>query len=104
MKELNPGTLLLGALLAGAVVCPTFAVAADNPGSLQGRITQITAKSVIVDRVHIFKLDLAKAKCFDIGGRPITCETLVGIGYADKARVTVLADTVQRIDILELQQ
>ena len=104
MKEVNPSILLLGALLAGTIVYPTIAAAANTSGIIEGRITQITGKSVIVDRVHIFKLDLSKAKCFAVGGMQITCETLVGIGYADKARVAVLADTVQRIDILELQQ
>ena len=31
-------------------------------------------------------------------------DTLVGIGYADRARITVRGTDVQRIDILELQQ
>jgi hypothetical protein len=34
----------------------------------------------------------------------MTCDTLVGIGYVDRARVALLGANVVRIDIVELQQ
>ena len=34
----------------------------------------------------------------------MTCATLVGIGYADSARITLVGDTVVRLEVLELHQ
>jgi hypothetical protein len=34
----------------------------------------------------------------------MTCDTLVGIGYVDRARLTLRGSDVVRIDIVELQQ
>ncbi len=70
----------------------------------EGRLTQITGTYVTVDGQHSFTFEPRKAKCFDPAGAELTCETLVGVGYADRARLTVIANAVRRIDVIELQQ
>ena len=32
----------------------------------------------------------------------MTCETLAGVSYVYKARVTVMGDLVQRIDVIDI--
>ncbi len=59
---------------------------------------------VTIDGKQTFQLDPVQAKCFTPGGDKMTCETLAGVGNVEKARVTVMGDLVQRIDVLALQQ
>jgi len=59
---------------------------------------------VQVDHSRVYQFNPALARCFDFRGDALTCDTLVGIGYVDRARITLLGTAVQRIDILELQQ
>lgn len=87
--------VLLGALGAHA------ASAADV---IEGVLSQVTSTSVTMDSSRTFKFDPAMAQCFDFRNDRTTCATLVAIGYADKVRLTLVGDTVQRIDILLLQQ
>lgn len=80
--------------------------AAHSAGSeaYEGRLTQITATYVTVDGTRSFTFEPRTAKCFDAEGAELTCETLVGVGYADRARLTVFANAIRRIDVIELQQ
>jgi hypothetical protein len=80
------------------------AMAQGAPQVLEGRLTEVQATFVQLDHQYRFAFVPADAKCFDFRGDAMTCETLVGIGYADRARVTISGNEVQRIDILELQQ
>jgi hypothetical protein len=70
---------------------------------IEGRLL-VTAQSVEINRVQRVKFEPARAQCFDHRGSSMTCATLVSIGYADMARVTVRGDTVARIDIISLAQ
>ena len=90
-------------LLALACTVPQ-AFAAGAPGVVEGRLTQVTATFVQVDHDQTYQFDPVSAQCFDFRGDAMTCGTLVGIGYADRVRITVRGTVVQRIDILELQQ
>jgi hypothetical protein len=96
------------ARLAGSLLALAWpglhALAAGTPAVLEGRLTQVTATSVQVDHDRTYLFNPAVAQCFDFRGDAMTCDTLVGIGYADRARITVRGTDVQRIDILELQQ
>ena len=88
-----------------ALACPALSVlAAGAPGVVEGRLTQVTATIVQVDHDKVYQFNPAIAKCFDFRGDATTCETLVGIGYIDRARVTLRGSDVVRIDIIELQQ
>jgi hypothetical protein len=78
--------------------------AAGAPGVVEGTLTRVTGSFVQVDHAQTYQFDPASAECFDFRGDAMTCDTLVGIGYADRARVTLRGAVVQRIDILELQQ
>jgi hypothetical protein len=80
------------------------ASAAGAPGVVEGRLTQITASFVQVDHDRTYQFHPAVAQCFDFRGAALPCETLVGIGYADRARITLRGTDVHRIDIVELQQ
>jgi hypothetical protein len=80
------------------------ALGAGAPGVVEGRLTRITASEVQVDHNRTYQFNPAIAQCFDFRGAALPCSTLVGIGYADRARVTLRGADVQRIDIVELQQ
>ena len=96
-------TSLSSLLLALACSAP-HAFAAGAPGVVEGRLTQVTTTFVQVDHDQTYQFDPVSAQCFDFRGDAMTCGTLVGIGYADRVRITVRGTVVQRIDILELQQ
>lgn len=88
-----------------ALALPALHVfAAGAPGVVEGRLTQVTSTIIQVDHDKIYQFNPAIARCFDFRGDATTCETLVGIGYVDRARVTLRGTDVQRIDIIELQQ
>jgi len=88
-----------------AAVLPLLdASAAGAPGVVEGTITRVTTDEVQVDHSRVYQFNPALARCFDFRGDALTCDTLVGIGYVDRARITLLGTAVQRIDILELQQ
>ena len=57
-----------------------------------------------VDHDRTYQFNPALVQCFDFRGDALPCETLVGIGYVDRARVTVRGTDVKRIEIVELQQ
>jgi hypothetical protein len=100
-RTLNPR--LVGSLLALAL--PALHVfAAGAPNVVDGTLTRITTSEVQVDHKQIYQFNPAIVRCFDFRGDALTCDTLVGIGYVDRARVTVRGTDVQRIDIIELQQ
>jgi len=80
------------------------AFGAGAPGVVEGRLTQITASEVQIDHNRTYQFNPAVAQCFDFRGAAMPCKTLVGIGYVDRARVTLRGTNVQRIDIVELQQ
>jgi hypothetical protein len=93
-------------LLVLALAWPALGAhaAGTTPGVVEGVLTQVQASFVQVDHQHTFQFNPATARCFDFRGDAMTCATLVGIGYADRARITLRGDTVLRIDVLELQQ
>jgi hypothetical protein len=80
------------------------ALAADAPSVFEGRLTQVTTSYVQVDHERTYQFNPAIVQCFDFRGDALPCETLVGIGYVDRARVTVRGTDVKRIEIVELQQ
>ena len=94
---------LFGALLALAWPM-LYALAAGAPGVVEGRLTRVTASFVQVDHDRTYQFNSAIAQCFDFRGDAMPCETLVSIGYVDRARVTLRGNDVQRIDIIELHQ
>jgi hypothetical protein len=88
-----------------ALVWPALhASAAGSPGVLEGRLTRVTARFIQVDHDRTYQFNPAIVQCFDFRGDALPCETLVGIGYVDRARVTVRGSDVKRIEIVELQQ
>ncbi len=94
-------------LVAQLLALALPALQASAAGALsvvEGRLTIVTATAVQVDHGASYEFDPASASCFDFRGDAMTCDTLVGIGYADRARITLRGTAVQRIDILELQQ
>ena len=97
---------LTAPLLSGLLLALTalFTLAAGVPSVMEGRLTQVTLTFVQLDHGRTYTFNPGLARCFDFRGDALTCDTLVGIGYVDRARVTVRGTDVQRIDIIELQQ
>ena len=91
------------ALIIASLLAATFAGATERLDVVKGRI-QITTTEITVQNLGSFPLDLKTVQCFDTRGERTTCETLAGIGYADSARITFVANKVRRIDLVELQQ
>ena len=87
-----------------ALAWPALHAHAAEPGYVEGRLTQVTTSIVQVDHDRVYQFNPAVAKCFDFRGDAMTCETLVGIGYVDRARVSLRGSDVVRIDVVELQQ
>jgi hypothetical protein len=94
----------LYSLLLAAVLPLLDASAAGAPGLVEGTITRVTTSEVQLDHDRVYQFNPALARCFDFRGDELTCDTLVGIGYVDRARITLLGTAVQRIDIVDLQQ
>ena len=94
----------LSTLLLAVGLSAPCAFGAGAPSVVEGVLTRVTATEVQLDHRAAYQFNPALATCFDFRGDAMTCETLVGIGYADRARVTLHGTVVQRIDILELQQ
>jgi hypothetical protein len=117
MKHHTAFSLTLALSLLGAAVAaqsqgmsrpkaPVAPSEAPVQGTLEGRL-RLSRTEAVLNEVRTFKFDPEKAQCFiarGIQSFQTTCVTLVGVGYADKARVTVVGDTVVRLEILELQQ
>jgi hypothetical protein len=91
------------ATMFATLVLPQLLGAAERTDVVTGRIL-VTSSQVTVEGLGSFPLDLKIAQCFDMRGERMGCETLAGIGYADKARVTFVANKLRRIDLIELQQ
>jgi hypothetical protein len=92
-----------GALLA--LAWPALQpLAAGTTSVIEGRLTRVTTSFVQVDHGQTYQFNSAIAQCFDFRGDSIACDTLVGIGYVDRARLTVRGSDVLRIDIVELHQ
>jgi len=92
------------ALFGISAVLPPAAAAAEGSQVLEGRMSQLTSTQVTIDGAFSFRFNPATAQCFDFRGSATTCDTLIGIGYAQRARLTISGDTAVRIDLLELQQ
>jgi hypothetical protein len=75
-----------------------------QPRVYEARLVQITRTDVTIEGLGTYPLDPAVLECFDFRKERTTCETLAGVGYADRARITFVSGKVRRIDILELQQ
>lgn len=98
-----PGTIAaLCALAAAHLANAADPAVAGEP--VVGRLAQATDRTATIEGVGTFKFDPARAQCFDHRKVSMTCATLVAVGYADKVRVTIVGDTVTRVDIIELQQ
>jgi hypothetical protein len=95
-------TLSALALVVSAIAPVT--TAAEPTQVVEGRLTQITTDRVTVDGTRTYAIDPERTECFDFRSDRTTCGTLALIGYAEKARVTVIGTLVKRIDLLELQQ
>jgi hypothetical protein len=95
-------TLAALALVLAAVAPVT--IAAEPTHVVEGRLTQITTTLVTVDNDRTYAIDSETTECFDFRSDRTTCGTLALIGYADKARVTLVGTLVKRIDLLVLQQ
>ena len=103
MKSNSSASFTFRRSLACAVLASMY-VSAASAEEYVGRLVRITDRLVTIENVGDFKINLANAQCFDHRGDKTTCATLAGIGYADSARVRVIGDAVQRIDVLKLQQ
>jgi hypothetical protein len=117
MKQHPAYSLILALTLIAAAVTvqsqgistrrtPVSPTQTSTTGALEGRL-RLSRTQAVLDETRTYKFDPEKAQCFIARGRdslPTTCATLVGVGYADRARVTVVGDSVVRLDILELQQ
>jgi hypothetical protein len=96
-------------LLSLALALFATAALAQTPrtnSALEGWLRLLPTEAVI-NHQYRYKFDPKRAQCFTARGEeriPTTCETLLGIGYADRARLTLSGDQVVRIDVLELQQ
>lgn len=91
----------LALVLAGVAPVTT---AVEPTQIVEGRLTQIGVEHVTVDGQRTYAIDPQRTECFDFRNDRTTCGTLALIGYADKARLTVVGTLVKRIDLLELQQ
>lgn len=89
------------------MICIALGLIAATPsGVYEGRL-RLSSSEAVLDEQRTFAFDIYRAKCFTTRGKehiPTTCQTLIGVGYADKARVTVADGSVVRLDILELRQ
>jgi hypothetical protein len=94
----------LSSLLVALAFPTLHTLAAAAPAVVEGRLTQVTTTFLQVDHARTYQFDPVSAVCFDWRGDALTCDTLVGIGYADRVRITLRGNVVQRVDILELQQ
>ena len=94
----------LSAMLIALAWPALHLLAAGEPGFVEGRLTQVTTSVVQVDHDRVYQFNPAVARCFDFRGDAMTCDTLVGIGYVDRARVSLRGSEVVRIDVVELQQ
>lgn len=89
---------------AFAALCAYASVSAATLLSDEGRLSRITATHVTVDGLRTYKID-SDTRCYDAREVALTCGTLAGVGYADRARLSITADgTVRRLDIILLQQ
>jgi hypothetical protein len=88
----------------------SFSVIADT--EIIGRVGKITVKNIEIDGKNY---PLLKGESEDLRARVgevtecrekyrMTCGTLAGVGYIDKARVTIRNGIAMRIEVLELQQ
>jgi hypothetical protein len=101
--KLTVAARLIGPLFA--LAWPALhALAAGSPSVLEGRLTRVTTSFIQVDHDRTYQFNPALVQCFDFRGDALPCETLVGVGYVDRARVTVRGTDVKRIEIVELQQ
>jgi hypothetical protein len=101
--ELTLATRFLGLLFV--LTLPALnALAAGAPGVLEGRLTRVTNSFIQLDHDRTYLFNPAVAQCFDFRGDALPCDTLVAIGYVDRARVIVSGANVQRIEIVDLQQ
>lgn len=88
----------------------SFSVIADT--EIIGRVVNITVKAILINGKSYPLLrgeseDL-RANIRDVtecwNGYRLTCRTLAGVGYVDKAKVTIRNGIAMRIEVLELQQ
>jgi hypothetical protein len=103
MKTHTPRYTIAALIVVLAGVAP-LSVAVEPLQVVEGRLTQITKEYVTVDSDHTYAIDPERTECFDFRSQRTTCATLALIGYADKARLSVIGTVVKRIDLLELKQ
>lgn len=82
----------------------TLAAFAESPYTYEGVLSKITTTMIVMDANKEFRFDSRSAQCRDFRGDKITCETLIAVGYANKARLTLESGMVRKVEILELQQ
>ena len=95
------------ALVSLALLATTASAAPPANSSVLEGWLRLFPTEVIMNYQYHYKFDPKRAQCFTARGEQrifTTCETLIGIGYADRARITLSGDQVVRIDVLELQQ
>src|SRR5690242_731840 len=99
MKHLYTLTLAFALLATVAVAqpprmsrqSPPPAPAAPVSSAFEGRLRLFPTEAILNQQYH-YKFDSKRAQCFtarDEQRIPTTCETLLGIGYADRARLTL---------------
>jgi hypothetical protein len=93
--------------LAGTVALAALSMSVAQAQELRtvtGRLLQVTQTYATIENLKSFRFNPLIAKCYDTQGYSLTCATLLGMGYAERVRLTLSGDSVQRIDILDLQQ
>ena len=104
MKSLLLFLRLLALLAVTAIACPISAEAAPSMLALYGRISVLAKDHIVFNDDRTIKFVPAETLCFDAQNQKLTCETLIGVGYVDKARIVLRGGVVRAIHIIDLQQ
>ena len=97
-------------LAAGMLLTGSAGVMADT--EITGYVPEITVGHIWIEGntyqlIHGDSNDLNSVQGITecrVGTHRVTCGTLAGVGYIDRARVTVSGGAATRIEVLELKQ
>lgn len=90
-------------ILTILVAVSTLSVPAAWGEAIEGELQKITREYVTVNGKS-FSLAYSGAQCRDETGTRLTCDTLIGVGYADRVRVTISGGVAIKVDVLKMSQ